>query len=55
MIAKFINCISSRFNLLPDTQEPIVNDLKKNNSIYENMKKSTSTKQLFGRNNFIEN
>ena len=55
MIAKFINYLIFRFNLLFDTQELISNVLNKNNSVYENIKKSPSIMKLIKNNNNKKN
>ena len=55
LIAKFINHLISRFNLLADTKDLISDVLKKNYSVYENIKKSRSIREFLETNNKDEN
>ena len=55
MIARFINYLISRFNLLSDTKDLISDVLKQNYSVYENIKKSKSIKQFLENNKQTEN
>ena len=55
LIAKFINHLISRFNLLSDTKDLISDVLKKNYSVYEHLKNSKSIKEFLENNTQKEN
>ena len=55
MVAKCINYLIARFNMLSDTQELIINVIKKNISIYENLVRTQSFNKFIGENNNKKN
>ena len=58
MIARLINYLFARFNMLSDTQNLFINIIKKNISVYENLVKTQSLKNFIGENkhkNFKDN
>ena len=55
MVAKCINYLISRFKMLTDTKKLISEILKDKNTIYENIKKSSSLRQFMGERNFKKN
>ena len=50
LIARCINYLIARFNMLSDTQELLTNIIKKNISIYEKIVKNHSLKEYIGEN-----
>ena len=55
MLAKFINYLISKFNMLKDTQELISSVLKKNNLVYEKIIKTPSIEKFIGENDNLKN
>ena len=55
MLAKFINYLISKFNMLRDTQELISSVLKKNNLVYEKIIKTPSIEKFIGENDNLKN
>ena len=51
LIAKCINYLIARFNMLSDTQELLTNIINKNVSIYEKLIKTKTLKKFIGENN----
>ena len=55
MVAKCINYLIARFNMLSDTQELIINVIKKNISIYETLVRTHSFNKFIWENNNKKN
>ena len=55
IIFQFINYLIYRFNLLSDTKDLISDVLKKNNSVYDNLRKSKSIKEFLEINKQSDN